>query len=303
MGWLWISPTIEQVEENAAKKEDMNVLNNPAVEQVIPWNVKLLNPQTSQNKNSTNENRKVKVAILDSGINKDHEDLVGVVKKQYNAISPEEPVIDDFGHGTAIAGIIGANNNDIGVLGLNSSGVELYDVKVLDAKGKGNIDYLVDGIEWSIKEEVNIINISSGITSDKEELRRVIDKAVSSGIMIVAAAGNTYGTGVEYPAKYDGVLSINSINKDFKRPSSAARGKIDYAAPGVDIVSTNHSGGYGSFTGTSFAAAHATAVISLYLNDSRNVFNSDELLETIHAENHHNFSEEQQGKGLITYKP
>lgn len=247
---------------NIKGKQEETILQESSLKQVIPWGINLINSELISTDNS-----KIKIAILDSGINKDHKDLVGLVKKQYNAISPDIPVVDDFGHGTAVAGIIGANNNGYGVLGVNSSGVEIYDVKVLDAKGKGTIDQLIKGIEWSITENVDIINISSGVVKENKSLENIIKKAVSSGILIVAAAGNTYGTGVNYPAKYNDVLSINSIKESYKRPSSAARGKIDYVAPGVDILSTDKDGGYSFFTGTSFASAHATGVISVILGE------------------------------------
>lgn len=271
--------------------------------QVVPWGIEMVNPYF--NKIEKSKFNKVKIAVLDSGIYKEHEDLKSIVKKQYNALSPGEPVIDDFGHGTAVAGIIGANNNDVGVLGVNGN-VELYDVKILDSKGKGSYEYLIKGIEWSIAEKVDIINISSGFAADKPELKNIIDKAVSSGIIVVAAAGNTYGTGVEYPAKYDNVLSINSIKKDFKRPSSAARGKIDYVTPGENILTTDHNGGYSSFTGTSFAAAHATGVISWYLSSlshkSQKTLNVKTLRNELDSkvESHEIFEkEEEYGKGLL----
>ncbi len=239
------------------------LISSPPEKQVTPWGIKQVHPKVGQ---LIEETSNVKVAVLDSGIYKDHEDLIGIVKKQYNAISPDTPVIDEFGHGTAIAGILSAANNDSGVIGINPA-IEIYDVKVLDSNGKGNVEYLIRGIEWSINQKVHIINISSGITKDSPELKNVIDKAISTGIIVVAAAGNTFGTGVEYPAKYKDVISVNSIKEDFKRPGTAARGKIDYIAPGEKVLSTDHNGGYSLFSGTSFAAAHATGVISLFISN------------------------------------
>ncbi|MGR5984450.1 S8 family peptidase [Bacillus cytotoxicus] len=218
----------------------------------------------------------IKVAILDSGIYKEHEDLKGKIVKEFNTINLNNPIIDETGHGTAIAGIIAAENNTLGILGV-APNVQLYDVKVLDNQGKGEVNHLIEGIRWCIEQRVNILNISFGLQSETPELKKAIDEAVDSGIIVVAASGNTYGLGVDYPAKYENVISISSVNKEFKRASSSAKGKIDFAAPGVDILSTNQDGGYSIYSGTSFATAFATGVISVLLAESDNMLNLDQI--------------------------
>lgn len=202
---------------------------------------------------------KIKVAVLDSGIFP-HNDLKGKVTKAYNTYR-NQPIEDEYGHGTAVAGIITANDNDFGITGV-SQNIELYNVKVLDKNGKGETGNLIRGIEWCIAERVNIINISFGVQVENQQLKKVIDKAIKKGIIIVAAAGNTYGFGVDYPAKYKNVISINSINKKLKRPSSAAKGKIDFATPGENILTTSNNGKYKYFSGTSFSTAFATGIIA-----------------------------------------
>ncbi|HHT7067664.1 S8 family peptidase [Bacillus thuringiensis] len=219
---------------------------------------------------------KIKVAILDNGIYKEHEDLKGKVVKEFNTINLNNPIIDETGHGTAIAGIIAAENNNLGILGVMPN-IQLYDVKLLDKQGKGDVDHLIKGIRWCIEQRVNILNISFGLQSESPELKKAIDEAVDSGIIVVAAAGNTYGLGVDYPAKYENVISISSVNKEFKRASSSAKGKIDFAAPGVDILSTNQDGGYSTYSGTSFATAFATGVIAALLAEGDNTLNLDQI--------------------------
>ncbi|HHK5541839.1 MULTISPECIES: S8 family peptidase [Bacillus cereus group] len=219
---------------------------------------------------------KIKVAILDNGIYKEHEDLKGKVVKEFNTINLNNPIIDETGHGTAIAGIIAAENNNLGILGVMPN-IQLYDVKVLDKQGKGDVDHLIKGIRWCIEQRVNILNISFGLQSESPELKKAIDEAVDSGIIVVAAAGNTYGLGVDYPAKYENVISISSVNKEFKRASSSAKGKIDFAAPGVDILSTNQDGGYSTYSGTSFATAFATGVIAALLAEGDNTLNLHQI--------------------------
>jgi subtilisin family serine protease len=236
-------------------------------EQVTPWGTELVGYET------TVSDTPVKVAVLDSGIYKEHEDLKGKVVKEYNAIDPTQQIKDDLGHGTAVAGIITANDNNIGIVGVTQN-VELYDVKVLDAEGNGSVENLILAIEWCIKEQVDLINISFGFQTANRELERVIEDAVSQDIIIVAAAGNTYGFGVDYPAKYEQVISVNAIKKDWRRPSSAARGKIDYVAPGDQILSTSNNNMYNYYSGTSFAAPFVTGYIAANLMNLREEANN-----------------------------
>ncbi|WOD65645.1 S8 family serine peptidase (plasmid) [Niallia taxi] len=202
---------------------------------------------------------KIKVAVLDSGIFP-HDDLSGKITKALNTFN-NQPLEDEYGHGTAVAGIITANDNNNGITGV-SQNIELYNVKVLDKNGKGKIENLIKGIEWCIAERVDIINISFGVQIDDRQLKKTIDDAINKGIIIVAAAGNTYGFGVDFPAKYENVLSINSVNTKLKRTSSAAKGKIDFSAPGDKIFSTSNDGKYEYFSGTSFSTAFATGIIA-----------------------------------------
>ncbi|WP_375087983.1 S8 family serine peptidase [Peribacillus sp. RS7] len=213
----------------------------------------------------------VKVAILDSGIEKKHEDLVGRVVREYNAINPQEKVEDIYGHGTAVAGIIAANNNTLGIKGIVPN-IDIYSIKVLSDNGKGNIEALSKGIDWAIKNNVDLINISFGMPYDKPELKKVINKAVEAGIIIVASAGNKYGLKSDYPASYDNVISVNAVTADLKIASFSAKGKIDFVGPGVDIITTTSNNNYGHVEGTSIAAAYVTGSIANLLTH-KNKFN------------------------------
>jgi minor extracellular protease Epr len=218
------------------------------------WGVRLVIP-----KDKKHFSHPIKVAILDSGINKHHQEFEGITFEEFNAIHPGEPIEDEFGHGTAIAGIIAAQGKNMrGVF----QKVELFDVKVLDDNGKGKVEHVIRGIQWCMEQKVDIIHISFGFQKNYEELHSVIQKAVRQDIVFVAAAGNTLGTSVDYPAKYKEVLSVASINEELKRDPLSAKGKIDYSAPGVNIQSTNKDGGYSIFHGTSFSAAFTTGAIA-----------------------------------------
>ncbi|MDM5283678.1 S8 family peptidase [Peribacillus frigoritolerans] len=260
--------------ENDDKKKEIELVNNSTNyqsdlqllektnEQIVPWGVNSLVIAELLEQKKTNE--RVKVAILDSGINVNHEDLSGKIVKEFNAINPGQPIIDEFGHGTAVAGIIAANNNKIGIKGM-SSNVEIYSVKILDHRGKGNIESLIKGIRWCLEQKVQVINISFGMTSDNPELRKVINKAINSGIIVVAASGNNYGLGSDFPAGYKDVISVTAVNKSYKKASFSAKGKIDFSLPGVDILTTSKDGTYAQYSGTSLATAYMTGVVALIL--------------------------------------
>lgn len=224
--------------------------------------------------------RKIKIAVFDSGINADHTDLNGKVKKRFNAIKTDDNFKDDFNHGTAVAGIITANDNSVGIVGILQN-VEIYDVKVLDNVGTGDVKNLIKGIYWAINQDVDIINISSGVETNSDELEESIKKAVDKDIIIVAAVGNTYGLTVNYPAKYNSVLSISSIDEDLIYSSTSGKGKVDFSAPGKNIISTNNKGGYEYFNGTSFAAAYATGVLATQLSKTDLDFHNRAILKDL----------------------
>ncbi|MCU5376765.1 S8 family serine peptidase [Bacillus cereus] len=200
------------------QSDNLALLEKSKKEQVRSWALSNFNSEYSEFKSRS----KIKVAILDSGIEKQHDDLKNLVIKEYNVIEPQHPVIDVLGHGTTVAGIIAAHNNKIGITGVAASLVELYDVKVLDDDGKGKIDNLVQGINWSVENNVDVLNISFGMSSNHPELERVIEKAIQ-------------------------------------------KGKIDFAAPGVNVITTTTSNGYSIENGTSLATAHVTGIVSLIL--------------------------------------
>lgn len=234
--------------------------------QIIPWGIKSINAPAFWPKVT---GKGVKVAVMDSGINFKHPDFGKNVKEGYNAIDPTQPPLDDYGHGTLVCGVIVAQNNGFGVVGV-APDVELYPVKVLDKFGEGEFSAIADGVEWCIKNKIQIINMSFAIPEDKPLLRNAITKAVNAGIIVVASASNTYGGDAGYPASYENVISITAVDDNFKISKTAPRGKIDFSAPGVSIVSTSSDGGYEEFSGTSLASPYATGLIALILQNLQN---------------------------------
>ncbi|MBQ9118561.1 MAG: S8 family serine peptidase [Lachnospiraceae bacterium] len=205
---------------------------------------------------------KVKVAIIDSGVDYT-EDIDVYVRKNFVPGEDEVSIIyeDICGHGTSVAGIIAAKDNEIGITGINPN-VELYSARVLDAEKKAPVSRVVDAIYWAIENEVNIINLSFGTTTDSPELREAIEAADEAGILIIAAAGNS-GV-VEYPAAYDEVIAVGAVDAQGNHSEGSAVGEeLELVAPGEQIASTGAFGGICVVGGTSMAAPHVTAIASV----------------------------------------
>lgn len=243
-----------------------NQIDSVEFQQQIPWGTELI----GNNSYKKEGKRKIRIAVLDSGINSNHYDLKGKIVQEYNA-TLDEPE-DNFGHGTAIAGIITANDNDIGIVGITQN-VELISVKVIDNNGKIDKQDFIKGFEWAITNDVDVINLSLGFQSDFPELRRIIQEALDKGIIIVAASGNTYGLNAQFPARYDDVISVGLVD-EFKQPTKySAIGKIDFVAPGVNILSLKNDGHYSYYNGSSYSTAFITGVISEILSNDTVVKN------------------------------
>ncbi|MHA6534067.1 S8 family peptidase [Paenibacillus sp. BAC0078] len=248
-------------------KEDIDISKLNA-EQIVPWGISSINAPTMWAHGFSGE--KVRVAIMDSGVIFNHPDLRDNLKKGINIIHPSELPLDNNGHGTLVTGVISANNNNYGVVGV-APDAEIYPVKVLDQKGYGDINDIVKGIEWCIQNKMQIINMSFSVDEDNISLHRVIRKAIDAGIIIVASASNSYGGEVGFPASYDEVISVTSVDINLVIDKRAPRGKVDFSAPGVDVISTSMNGQYAKLSGTSLATPYITGIVALILEYQQNL--------------------------------
>ncbi|WP_078594200.1 peptidoglycan-binding protein [Evansella clarkii] len=266
---------IEELENNpdiiAVEIDQIVEIHNDNLE----WSIKKVEAPRAWNSGLTGKG--VKVAVLDTGIAQ-HKDLsvAGGVGLTANTNS----FVDDNGHGTHVAGIIGAKGSGSGVTGV-APGVSLYAVKVLDNTGKGYMSDIIAGIEWSISNGMDIINLSLGTASESASLKRVIDDAVQKGIIVVASGGNNgredgRGDTVSYPARYDSVIAVSAIDRNNKRWMLSATGSaIEITAPGVNILSTDLNNKYTIRSGTSMAAPHVTGALALLKESAPNLNNND----------------------------
>jgi minor extracellular protease Epr len=212
----------------------------------------------------------VKIAILDSGV-APHSDLN--VAGGVSTVNYTNSYADDNGHGTLVAGIIAGKRDGVGFVGI-APDAQIYAVKVLDSAKNGNTLDLVEGINWAIDNGMDIINISIGNPSSNPVVEKAINRAIEAGIIVVASAGNNgnaegTGSNVSFPGQMDAVITVaavdESMNRGYFPPSnySSTGDAVDFAAPGVDIVSTSKDGGYELANGTSMAAPFITGMIAI----------------------------------------
>ena len=235
----------------------------PQPSQSMPWGVDRVDAEMVWP--SGNNADPVRVAVVDTGISNSHPDLVGNVKGGYNAINPVKNWNDDNGHGSHVAGTIGALNNAIGVVGAAPL-VDLYAVKVLSRSGSGFLSDVIEGIQWSVANGAQVINMSLGASSDVQSFHDAVTAAYNAGVVVVAAAGNSGGA-VGYPAAYSEVIAVSATDSSDNLASFSSRGlEVDLAAPGVSVYSTYKGTGYATLSGTSMATPHVTGSAALVLN-------------------------------------
>ncbi len=254
--------------------------------ETLPWGVDHIDADIVQ---AYSKGAGVRVAVLDTGIDLDHPDLN--VVNNVTFISHTSSGDDDHGHGTHVAGIIAAEDNDTGVIGV-APDAELFAVKVLDKYGDGYASDIISGIEWAIDNNVQIINMSFGAESVPVELEEACDAALDAGIVLVAGAGNTgdaSGTGdnVLCPARYDSVIAVASTNpSDIRADDSSTGPTVELSAPGVNILSTFNNGGYVYGSGTSMASPHVAGIAALIIasgiaDGNSNGLINDEVRQTL----------------------
>lgn len=205
----------------------------------------------------------VKIAILDTGIDQDHEDLVAKIGLQKNF--SDSPTLDDiYGHGTHVAGIAAADtHNDIGVAGVGFKS-SLMNVKVLNDSGSGPYSKIAEGIIWAADNGAQVINLSLGARWKSATLESAVNHAWGKGAVVVAAAGNSGNPSSTYPAKYENCIAVAATNdEDLKASWSSYGDWVDVAAPGVDIYSTFPNDTYGNGSGTSMATPHVAGIAAL----------------------------------------
>jgi type VII secretion-associated serine protease mycosin len=199
------------------------------------WNLPQINAPAAWD--ITTGSISVTVAILDTGVDLGHPDLSSKIVAGYDFVNDDSSAQDDEGHGTHVAGIAAAlSDNATGVAGV-AWGARIMPVKVLDQDGSGYVSDIVEGIHWAADHSAAIINMSLGGTGVSSALQDAVNYAYGRGVLIVAAAGNEYGSGnpTVYPAAYPHVIGVGATNDLDRHASYSNTGfYVDVAAPGGD---------------------------------------------------------------------
>ncbi|MBI2774120.1 MAG: S8 family serine peptidase [Chloroflexi bacterium] len=234
----------------------------------------------------------VTVAILDTGVDGTHPDLVGaLVPGTTFVVQPSSECAvgttsDDNSHGTHVAGVVGATgNNGTGIAGV-AFGVRIMPLKVLDCTGQGNLSDVANGMIWAVDHGARIVNLSLGSAFDSPTLRSAVTYATQRNVLVVSAVGNCGTSGdrctslneLQYPAAYPEVLAVGATDTDDSVAFFSSRNSTtDVTAPGRRIVSTTPTYQtylsrstsnpatltYASFSGTSQAAPLVAGVAAL----------------------------------------
>ena len=202
------------------------------------------------------------VAVIDTGIDPNHEDLAANVGEGEAFVSCRGRCAadwdDDQGHGTHCAGTVGAVDNDLGVIGV-SPDVTLHAAKVLDNSGSGSWSDVAAGIEWTADQGYEVGSLSLGGSSGSGVVKDAVVYATDKGTLLVAAAGNSGPCTdcVGYPAAYDEVIAVSATDSNDDLASFSSTGpEVEIAAPGVDVLSTLPGDDYDYYSGTSMACPH-----------------------------------------------
>lgn len=222
--------------------------------EIVPWNIACVAGNVKENQY---RGEGVKVAVIDSGIDT-HYELDTKDWMDFSDKTQGYKPTDNTGHGTEVAGVIGARINGTGMVGIASK-AQLYSVKVLDKENQTTISTVIKAIEWCIENDMDIINMSFGTDHYSKVLEEEIEKAHNKGIVMVSAAGNDTKE-IQYPAAYDHVISVGSINEKMEVSDFSTKEQTDLVAPGEKVQSTGYVGSHTISSGTSLAAAHVTGV-------------------------------------------
>lgn len=208
------------------------------------------------------------LAILDTGIDQQHEDL----SDYYISVSPGSD-LDPKGHGTHCAGIASAvtgNNKGIASLNFGSGLFSVTSIRVLNAAGYGTKESIVDGIIEAVDKGASVISLSLGGPGNPLHQRiykKAVNYASSKGTVIVVAAGNSNRNAKEYaPANVKGVITVAAVDENLSKASFSNKLmdiKMSVSAPGVNIMSTLPNHQYGILSGTSMATPYVASLVTI----------------------------------------
>lgn len=251
-----------------------SVPNDPFLDRL--WGLK--NSGATQVWPLTHDSPNIIVAVIDSGVDYRHPDLKDNMwsrngRHGYDFYDNDDDPMDEENHGTHVAGTIaGTGNNGIGVVGVTWK-AQIMAMRFLGPDGSGATSDAVKCIDWAVNNGAHILCNSWGGPNSSPELAQAVARAEAKGVLFVAAAGNTGGSGNNndsrptFPASLPqaNVISVGAIDESDARGSFSHYGQmsVDIGAPGVQILSTTRNDKYDTYSGTSMAAPHVAGAAAL----------------------------------------
>ncbi|MBC7544513.1 MAG: S8 family serine peptidase [Candidatus Sericytochromatia bacterium] len=215
----------------------------------------------------------VTIAIIDTGIDRNHPDLRGRITGGYNVLEPKSPPTDENGHGTHVAGIAAASSN---VLSGMAPNCKIMPIKVANAHGMASTSQIAEGIAYAALHGADVINLSIGGPAPSKTLEKAVAACVKRNIPLVAAMGNDGSNKPMYPAAYAGVIAVGATNQRDEVTNYSQKGRwISVVAPGDGIISTTPTyttnliqtgattAKYGRLSGTSMAAPLVSGIVAM----------------------------------------
>ncbi len=258
----------------------------------VPWNIRIIGINFSINKEL---GKGVRIAVFDSGANF----ALLNVYSGYDFVNEDTDASDDNGHGTFVTQILKSP-------GINwpLSGAEIYAVKVLNNIGEGYVSDTIEAINWAIDNNIDIVLMSFGGDSDSFFLKDALERAYSAGTLLIAAAGNRGEEKITYPALYDSVIAVGSVNSNLERSNFSNYGNaLEFVAPGEDIILTDGIDNY-LVAGTSLSVPHVGIVAASYLSDDLSLSTQElrEKLQSSALDLGIKGKDKEFGYGLVKYK-
>ncbi len=206
----------------------------------------------------------ITIAILDTGVDGTHSDLVGNMISGWNAVDGSSDSSDIMGHGTAVAGTAAAAGNNSNGIASVAWGAQIMPVRISNrSDGAAYLSDIVRGLNWAADHGADVANISYGVTSSSS-VTTAAQNMRSKGGLVVVSGGND---GID-PGYADNpyVITVSATTDSDSKASWSSYGNfIDVAAPGASILTTNNGGGYGYWSGTSFSSPATAGVVALIM--------------------------------------
>jgi subtilisin family serine protease len=288
-----INPLVEDVETNK-----LMVAHQASSQQVTPVGLDRIDGEPNGNESQFVD---VDVAIMDTGIDADHPDLNVLEDKQVNFIGSTPN--DRCGHGTHVAGIVGAKDNDIGIVGI-APGAKLWNVKVLEKNPStggcsGSLQGIIQGLNYVAEnaDEIDVVNLSLGglcpaNSCDSPVYEKAINRVVDNGVVVIVSAGNSNQNAKDFiPARFLSPITVSAISDtdgkcgglgpisnhprggpdDTLADFSNFGSTVDVSAPGVDILSTYPNDAYAVLSGTSMSGPYVAGAAALIKAENPNI--------------------------------